>query len=215
MVNYLIIYTSKIPIKMRKKHIFDDNALYAFHEKMLNQFNSGVELFTKSTKTRFKYEEIIIDLRGINGFFWKFCTINKIFDSLGYSISFTRVLHDLLENIDRFKKDLKYKNSEISRKSKQARKVFASNGGLAKARKYREQMNPIFDQVFILFQGGNPNNHKRWKSKSECAKYFIKEFYLKNPETEIDLDPKKLVFEITNRINDQDTSRKVTFLADR
>lgn len=85
----------------------------------------------------------------------------------------------------------------------------ASTGGLAKAEKYREKMTPIFDEVFVLFQC------RKWKSKSECAKYFIKEFYLKNPETEIDLDPKKLVTEITNRVNDRSASIESTFLAHR
>ncbi|MDC4368361.1 hypothetical protein OHV40_19545, partial [Acinetobacter baumannii] len=88
-------------------------------------------------------------------------------------------------------------------------RTFASTGGLARAEKYREKMTPIFDEVFVLFQS------RKWKSKSECAKYFIKEFYLENPETEIDLDPKKLVAEITNRINDPSASKNVTLLADR
>ena len=95
-------------------------------------------------------------------------------------------------------------NKERERKLKQHAK-----GGLTKAEKYREKMNPIFDEVFALFQS------RKWKSKAECAKYFIKEFYLKNPDAAIELDSKKLVTEITNRINDRSTSRKVILLADR
>lgn len=91
----------------------------------------------------------------------------------------------------------------------------ASKGGQTKAENYRAKMNPIFDKLFNLYQNSHPITAKKWKSKSECAKYFIKEFYLENPETEIDLDPKKLVAEITNRINDRAASRNVTLLADR
>ncbi|MEK5788142.1 hypothetical protein V3528_10150 [Acinetobacter johnsonii] len=83
----------------------------------------------------------------------------------------------------------------------------ASKGGQTKAENYRAKMNPIFDELFDLFQNPHPVTARKWKSKSECAKYFIKEFYLKNPDTEIDLDPKKLVAEITNRINDRSTSK--------
>lgn len=83
----------------------------------------------------------------------------------------------------------------------------AAKGGQAKAENYRVRMSPIFDEIFNLFQSSHPVTAKKWKSKSECAKYFIKEFYLKNPDTEIDLDPKKLVAEITNRINDRSTSK--------
>ena len=94
-------------------------------------------------------------------------------------------------------------------KDKRQIRSFASTGGLARAEKYREKMTPIFDEVFALFQS------RKWKSKAECAKYFIKEFYLKNPDAAIELDSKKLVTEITNRINDRSTSRKVILLADR
>ena len=91
----------------------------------------------------------------------------------------------------------------------------ASKGGQAKAENYRSKMNPIFEELFDLFQNPHPVTARKWKSKSECAKYFIKEFYLKNPQTEIDLDPKKLVSEITSRVNEHSASKESTFLAHR
>lgn len=91
----------------------------------------------------------------------------------------------------------------------------ASKGGQTKAENYRAKMSPIFDELFDLFQNPHPVTARKWKSKSECAKYFIKEFYLKNPQTLIDLDPKKLVNEITNRVNDRSASKESTFLAHR
>ena len=91
----------------------------------------------------------------------------------------------------------------------------ASKGGQAKAENYRSKMNHIFEELFDLFQNPHPVTARKWKSKSECAKYFIKEFYLKNPQTELDLDPKKLVAEITNRVNDRSASIESTFLAHR
>lgn len=94
-------------------------------------------------------------------------------------------------------------------------KKMASTGGKAKASNYNTKMDPIFDEVFLLFQEGDPRTGKKWRFKSVCAKHFIKEFYLKNPETDIDLDPKRLVKEITNRLNDLSASKKVTLLADR
>lgn len=94
-------------------------------------------------------------------------------------------------------------------------KKMASTGGKAKASNYNTKMDPIFDEVFLLFQEGDPRTGKKWRFKSVCVKYFIKEFYIKNPETDIDLDPKKLVNEITNRLNNLSASKKVTLLADR
>ncbi|MEZ7924142.1 MAG: hypothetical protein QMB80_12475 [Acinetobacter towneri] len=98
-----------------------------------------------------------------------------------------------------------------SQNKKQIKKM-ASTGGKAKAQNYSSKMNPIFDEVFDLFLKGHPKTGKKWRFKSECAKYFIKEFYLKNPETNIDLDPKKLVNEISNRLNNLSASKKVTLL---
>ena len=154
----------------------------------------------------FDFTKIFLDLNSIIGVFWKFCTINKIFESLANSLSFTRILQDFSSEINKKKNDLRYSFRE---KDKRQIRSFASTGGLARAEKYREKMTPIFDEVFALFQS------RKWKSKSECAKYFIKEFYLKNPDAAIELDSKKLVTEITNRINDRSTSRKVILLADR
>ncbi|WP_180114351.1 hypothetical protein [Acinetobacter sp. YH12063] len=91
----------------------------------------------------------------------------------------------------------------------------ASTGGKAKAKNYLTKMNPIFDEAFNLYQTSNPITGKKWKSKSECVKFFIKDFYLKNPNTEIELDTKKLVEEITIRLNDPFASRKVSLLAER
>lgn len=106
--------------------------------------------------------------------------------------------------------------SDISEtKAKNQIKKMASTGGKARANNYNIKMDPIFDKVFLLFQEGDPRTGKKWRFKSVCAKYFIKEFYSKNPETDIDLDTKKLVEEITNRLNDLSASKKVTLLADR
>ncbi|MDH0030933.1 MULTISPECIES: hypothetical protein [unclassified Acinetobacter] len=88
----------------------------------------------------------------------------------------------------------------------------ASKGGFAKAEKYREKMNPIFEEVFILFTQINPKTGNRWNSKKECVNFYIKDFYKKNPNTEIDLDPKKLVQEITIRLSDLSASRRVNML---
>ena len=123
-------------------------------------------------------------MNSIIGVFWKFCTINKIFESLANSLSFTRILQDFSSEINKKKNDLRYSFRE---KDKRQIRSFASTGGLARAEKYREKMTPIFDEVFALFQS------RKWKSKAECAKYFIKEFYLKNPDAAIELDSKKLV----------------------
>ncbi|MFV5589869.1 hypothetical protein [Acinetobacter variabilis] len=104
-------------------------------------------------------------------------------------------------------------NSISEKKRMKQVKEMASTGGKAKANKYLEKMNPIFNEVFSLYQTPNPITGKKWKSKSECAKYFIKQFYLQNPLTDIDLDPKKLVQEITSRINDLSASKQVTLQA--
>ncbi|WP_180002773.1 MULTISPECIES: hypothetical protein [unclassified Acinetobacter] len=106
-------------------------------------------------------------------------------------------------------------NDIYEAKAKNQIKKMASTGGKAKSSNYNTKMDPIFDEVFLLFQEGDPRTGKKWRFKSVCAKYFIKEFYLKNPKTDIDLDPKKLVKEITNRLNDLSASKKVTLLANR
>lgn len=78
-----------------------------------------------------------------------------------------------------------------------------------KAEQYREKMTPIFDDLFEIFQNFDPKTKAKWTSKNKCAKYFIRQFYQKNPNTKLDLDPKKLVSEITRRINDHYASKKV------
>lgn len=88
----------------------------------------------------------------------------------------------------------------------------ASKGGFARAEKYKEKMNPIFEEAFTLFTKNNPKTGTRWNSKKECANFFIRDFYAKNPNTEIDLDAKKIVQEITKRLNDLYASKRVNML---
>jgi hypothetical protein len=88
----------------------------------------------------------------------------------------------------------------------------ASKGGFARAEKYREKMNPIFDEAFNLFTQNNPKTGTRWNSKKECANFFIRNFYKNNPDTDIDLDAKKIVQEITNRLNNLYASKRVNML---
>jgi len=88
----------------------------------------------------------------------------------------------------------------------------ASKGGFARAEKYREKMNPIFDEAFNLFTKNNPKTGTRWNSKKECANFFIRNFYKNNPNTDIDLDAKKIVQEITNRLNNLYASKRVNML---
>lgn len=85
--------------------------------------------------------------------------------------------------------------SEIAETSKRAK------GGKTKAENYNKKMKPIYDEAFRLFKSNNPETNYKWKSKSECAKYFIKKYYREYPHTDIILDHKKIVTEITNRIN--------------
>ena len=80
-------------------------------------------------------------------------------------------------------------------------RLWLSIGNIKKLEKYREKMNPIFDEAFNLFTKNNPKTGTRWNSKKECANFFIRNFYKNNPNTDIDLDAKKIVQEITNRLN--------------
>ena len=73
-------------------------------------------------------------------------------------------------------------------------------------------MNPIFDEAFNLFTQNNPKTGTRWNSKKECANFFIRNFYKNNPDTDIDLDAKKIVQEITNRLNNLYASKRVNML---
>lgn len=85
--------------------------------------------------------------------------------------------------------------AEISETSKRAK------GGKTKAENYNKKMKPLYDEAFKLFKSNNPETNQKWKSKSECAKYFIKKYYREYPHTDIILDSKKIVSEITDRIN--------------
>ena len=206
LTNYLINYTSKISPSDRLNHVFNEDKFTEYQKRFEKEFSKDFKIITNESEKLFDFTKIFLDLNSIIGVFWKFCTINKIFESLANSLSFTRILQDFSSEINKKKNDLRYSFKE---KDKRQIRSFASTGGLARAEKYREKMTPIFDEVFALFQS------RKWKSKAECAKYFIKEFYLKNPDAAIELDSKKLVTEITNRINDRSTSRKVILLADR
>ena len=210
LTNYLINYTSKIGPSDRLNHVFNEDKFTGYQKRFEKEFSKDFKIIINESEKLFDFTKIFLDLNSIIGVFWKFCTINKIFESLANSLSFTRILQDFSSEINKKKNDLRYSFRE---KDKRQIRSFASTGGLARAEKYREKMNPIFNELFLLFEKRNPSNNKKWKSKGECAKYFIKEYYLNNPKTDIDLDPKKLVTEITNRINDHSARRKTALLA--
>lgn len=198
LTNYLINYTSSINPFDRDLHIFDEDAFEKFKEKLRNEFIDGVKIIKNGENKSYDLMQILLDLKSINGLFWEFCTIRKIFEDVGHSISFTRILQNFANKLESIHRKLKNKYRKIQPPLITA---IASTGGLAKARNYRKRMNPIFEEVFCLFKNNNPTNGKKWKSKNECVNYYIKNFYKENPDTEIDLDSKKLVQEITNRIN--------------
>lgn len=80
-------------------------------------------------------------------------------------------------------------------------------GAQVRYENYKAKMSPIFDEAYQLFINPHPLTQGRWKSKMECAKYYVNDFYKKFPDTDIDLDHKKLVTEISNRINECSASK--------
>lgn len=201
LTNYVIDYSKSIEVKHKKSHIFNISKFEDFKHRVKAEFEIGIQTFPDGSGTSFDAEKMYLDLSGRNGLFWKYCTINKVFDEFSHSINFTRCLHDFLAYIDNVR------ISRFPKKNVKTIKLLASSGGFARAEKYRQKMNPIFDSAYKLFIDRNPQNKKTWKSKSECAKYFIKDFYQNNPESDLDLDPKTIVKEITIRINDHCASR--------
>lgn len=89
-----------------------------------------------------------------------------------------------------------------------------SKGGYVKNENYKAKMHPIFDEAYQLFKNPNLVGKEKWKNKSECAKFYIKEFYAHNRNTDIDLDIRTLVKAITERINEHCASKKITLLAE-
>lgn len=153
------------------------------------------------------------ETKGIN-------TINKMIfgdDEHNYLVDVIDYLSDLEEITSRhFTGEVTrhFVEKAIEKTTKKEREP-RQKGGFIKAEKDRKKMTPIVDDVFSLYLTPNPLTGKKWKSKAECARYFIKNFYLRHPDTDTELDPKKLVAKITKRINDRAASREVTLLADR
>jgi hypothetical protein len=202
--NYLLDYIAKISPSRRGVCVWDEGKFINYKNRVEVEFSEDFKIIVDDKRKLFDFTKIFLDLNNLNGIFWKLCTVNKIFKDVSRSISFTRFLQNFSDEINSKKYKLRYEFKE-----KNNIRTFASNGGFAKAKKYQEKMHPIFDEVFTLFES------RKWKSKAECVKYFIKNFYSKNPNTDIELDSKKMVAEITNRINDRAASRKVTLLVDR
>ena len=105
--------------------------------------------------------------------------------------------------------------SDISEtKTKNQIKKMASTGGKAKANNYNTKMDPIFDDVFDLFQKGDPRTGEKWRFKADCVRYYMSEYYNQPYDPSIKLDKDNLVAAITTRINDRSASRKPTLLAE-
>ncbi len=205
--SFLINYSSEIPIKSRIDHQFCLDKFNNFNDEMYASFIKGITPPTlEDGITVLDYSSLHIDMLGLNGLFWKYCSINATFETVGQSIDLTRYLHDLLNDA----KIIADKLFQNKKPSVDITKI-ASTGGRAKANKYLEKMNPIFDEVFDLYQHPERAKVEKW-TKIECARYFLRQFYLNNPHAQEDnylkdLDPRKLASEITKRINARSTKK--------
>jgi len=172
------------------------NSLYNDAQEAFNELNQlsqtvftwdqATSLAASITSTEMMFDEITIDRESKNlsetEQYDNFKRIIKIINTADFLIGHT--MHDVVEE-----------------KHMIQIKKMASTGGKAKAKNYSTLMNPIFEDVYNLFKKTNPLTGKKWKNKSECTRYFIREFHKKYPTTGIELDSKKLVSEITKRIN--------------
>lgn len=207
---FLIDYSTKINVKDRGKHAFNLEEYKSFYDEMCEGFIKGIAPPSLTDGT-LDYSSLRVDLMGLNKLFWKYCSINAIFEMVEQSIDLTRYLHDLVNDSKLIKNKL-LRNPESQKKY---HKDVVSAGGKAKNDNYNKKMNPIFDEVFNLYQNPNLATVKKWKNRTECARYFIRKFYEQHPDTDVSLNESKLVTAITERINERSASRKVTLLAER
>lgn len=84
-----------------------------------------------------------------------------------------------------------------------------SKGGKIRAENYKAKMNPFFEEVYDLFINPPSDIKNGWKSRAQCARYYVKHFPKRHPDFDIDFDIDKLVSEISTRINERYTSKKV------
>src|SRR5699024_1887405 len=97
--SFLIDYSSKIPIKSRISHKFNLDEFNNYHDEMYASFIKGIiPPIPIDGITTLDYSSLHIDMLGLNGLFWKYCSINAIFEAIGKSIDLTRYLHDLLND---------------------------------------------------------------------------------------------------------------------
>ena len=125
------------------------------------------------------------------------------------------IFKKITKNITRANFLIGHAMSDISEiKAKNQIKKMASTGGKAKANNYNTKMDPIFDDVFDLFQKGDPRTGEKWRFKADCVRYYMSEYYNQPYDPSIKLDKDNLVAAITTRINDRSASRKPTLLAE-
>lgn len=206
--SYLLQEISKIPVKERESYQFDQSKFIQFEEGMKFKFKNGinVDIDDNGVKT-FNYMDVQEDVSTLCWLFWRYCTIKSLFDRLNdnFKYELVRILHNDIDIAKKFKSKLLL-SKEV--KNTTAIKLLASSGGKAKAKNYKIKMEPLFQEVYQLYKNGNPEeNGKKWKSKNKCAQYFIKSYYLKNKDNAIELDAKRLVDELTKKINGSYTSK--------
>lgn len=169
--SFLIDYSTKINIKERGKHAFNFAEYQNFYDEMCEGFIKGIipPSLTNGITT-LDYSSLRFDLMGLNMLFWKYCSINAIFEIVEQSIDLTRYLHDLLNDSKSIRNKL-LRNPELQKKY---HKNVASAGGKAKADNYKKDNEQAFKHIEELW------DTEKWGKASKCAEdiFNLKEIKL-------------------------------------
>lgn len=169
--SFLIDYSTKINVKERGKHAFNLEEYKNFYDEMCEGFIKGIAAPSLTGGiTTLDYSSLRVDLMGLNKLFWKYCSINAIFEMVEQSIDLTRYLHDLLNDSKLIKNKL-LRNPESQKKY---HKNVASAGGKAKADNYKKDNEQAFKHIEELWDTG------QWGKASKCAEdiFNLKEIEL-------------------------------------
>ena len=151
--SFLLKYNSTIPLKTRPHHIFDELKYQEFCKGLELGFIKGISTHKESNSTfrTFDWMDMKDDASTLCWLFGRYCTIKSLFNNIDENDTFEliRVLHGDISMAEEFKRNLNYDKKDPA---EVALKKFASTGGRAKAENYQTKMNPIFDEVFSLFQ---------------------------------------------------------------
>lgn len=104
----------------------------------------------------------------------------------------------------RAEKDQIIANKKIQTAGKVAIQNLKKKMGSQRAKNYWNTLNPIIDEIYILFKKGDPRTGKGWSSKVECVKFFEYHFLLAGRESELGkfkLNHKRIVKALGDREN--------------